>query len=103
MYGFGNNGMVSEGNDYTVTWIGSPIRHGEEIAVTIEGGERDYYETSNQVGARRIKITGSGYGLDPTGFFNIDISRTLMLRNVVDISVENVAGSCIKLVYQHDE
>lgn len=99
----GNDYLVSEGDDYAVTWTGSPIRRGEEIAVTIEGDEKEFYETSNRVGDRKIKITGSGWGLDPFGFFKIEISRTLKIQKVKEISVENVAGSCIKLVYQHEE
>jgi len=99
----GNNYLVSEGNDYAVTWTGSSIRHGEEIAVTIKGDDNEYYDTSNKLGDKSIKITGSGVGIDPSGFYKTDISRTLMIRKVKDISVEHVAGSCIKLVYQYNE
>lgn len=98
-----SSSLVSDGDVYTVRWIGSPIKQGEEIAVSIEVNETDYYDTSNQVGAKKIKISGSEYGLDLSLFYRIDISRTLMIRNVKEISVENVAGSCIKLVYRHDE
>jgi hypothetical protein len=99
----GNDCLVSDGNDYAVSWVGSPIRRGEEIAVTIEGDETEFYETSNRVGDRKIKITGSGGGIDPFGYFTIEISRTLKVQKVKEISVENVAGSCIKLVYTYKE
>ena len=42
-------------------------------------------------------------GIDLSGFFDIEISRTLTVQKVKEISVENVAGSCIKLVYQYEE
>ena len=71
--------------------------------MTIKGDEDEFYETSNQVGAGKIKITGSGWGIDLSGFFDIEISRTLKVQKVKEISVENVAGSCIKLVYQYEE
>lgn len=98
-----NDCLVSAGDDYAVAWTGSPIKRGEEIAVTIKDDETEFYETLNQVGARRIKITGSGWGLDPYAFFDIEISRTLKVQKVKEISVENVAGSCIKLVYQYEK
>ncbi len=98
-----SNSLVSDGDAYAVEWLGSPIRQGEEITVSIEGGESDYYDTSTQLGAKKIKISGSEYGLDISLFHTIDISRTLIQNNAKEISVENVAGSYIKLVYSHDE
>ena len=97
-----NNSLVSDGDVYAVRWTGAPIGQGEEIAVSIEAGDNDYYDTSKQAGAKKIKISGSEYGLDLSLFYRIDISRTLIQSNVKEISVENVAGSYIKLVYHHD-
>jgi len=99
----GNDYLMSGGKDYAVTWIGSPIQRGEEIAVTIEADEYEFYETSEQAGAGNIEIKGSGNILDPYGSYTTGISRTLRVRKVREISVENVAGSFIKLIYQYNE
>jgi hypothetical protein len=99
----GKDYLVSAGSDYAVVWTGSPIKRGEEIAVTITGDETELYETSEKAGAGKITIAGSGYSIDPFGFYTIEISRTLKVQKVKEISTEHVAGSCIKLVYHYEE
>jgi hypothetical protein len=93
--------MVSRGSDYAVRWEGSPIQPGEEIEVTIKEDEDEFYWTSNQTGETAIVVKGFGGGFDSPGLFHIEISRTLKVQKVKEISVEHVAGSCIKLVYTY--
>lgn len=95
--------ITKYGDDYAITWIGAPIQRNEEVTVSIEGNERDFFDSSTEVGSRKVRLNGTGFGYYPEDFAYIDISRTLKLRRVKEISTENVAGSFITLTYNYDE
>jgi|GEM_PF-2202481 len=95
--------LIPHGRSYAVIWNGSPIRRGEEIAVTLKAGGQDLYQTSNSVGTQSIKMKGTGFGFHPSGHINAQISRTYISRRVRNISTEHVAGSFITLKYNDEK
>jgi len=92
--------LLQDGIQYAVVWKGSPVREGEEITVSIENDDESWYESTRKAGARSVTIDGMIFGLDPFGYYNVKISRTLRIRNQDEtLAGDTESGSYIKLIY----
>ncbi|MCP4437998.1 MAG: hypothetical protein GY810_03565 [Aureispira sp.] len=98
-----NNPFTQRGDKFVVQWNGAPIQTGEEVRVSLDRGEQAFVETSSDVGSQSIAINSGGYNLNYSEFDEVDISRTLIVSDTKEISVENVAGAYIKLVHTYEE
>lgn len=100
---FGNNFIQNIGSGkYSVSWQGGAVKKNEEVFCSFDLGESAFQEYAQNIGEKSIVIQGNGYDIQNMSFETMSISRTLMIRNVKEISVENVAGTCIKIVYTHE-
>jgi hypothetical protein len=90
------------GDEYVAVWDGSPIQHGEEVAISIEHDEDSYYYTLANTGDRGIVLSNFLMDINPLAYYHIELTRTLKQSSEGAIFTgEKAEGTYIKLVYTH--